>query len=243
MHRPICNLFHHRNTGIDRFQYLGIHRIFGGGVGTSHFSLLFRPLLGGCYYAYAWERERERERERESVCVCVFLISSNLPATPTHTPLLCAPWHTVVQARKNVIDNVHMQYYIAADTKTETQRFLELATAIIKINKTVKINLPATGNTHPPCLEPHKIWAKYSFHLFSGMCNRDGFQPKRKVCPVSCCGRTEDVSLMNSELLNCRKLLKIDVGKYIIPELGQLCKQISVFHEIDIESQKENGCG
>ena len=49
--------------------------------------------------------------------------------------------------------------------------------------------------------------------------------------------------IMDSELLNCRKLLKIDVGKYVIPELGQLCKQISVFHEIDIESQKENGCG
>ena len=34
-----------------------------------------------------------------------------------------------------------------------------------------------------------------------------------------------------------------DVGKYVIPELGQLCKQINVFYEIDIESQKENGCG
>ena len=46
---------------------------------------------------------------------------------------------------------------------------------------------------------------------------------------------------MDSELLNCLKLLKIDVGKYVIPELDQLCKQISVFHEIDIERQKENG--
>ena len=46
---------------------------------------------------------------------------------------------------------------------------------------------------------------------------------------------------MDSEFLNCGKLLKIDVGKYIIPELGQMCKQISVFHEIDIESKKENG--
>ena len=45
---------------------------------------------------------------------------------------------------------------------------------------------------------------------------------------------------MDSELLNCRKLLKIDVEKYVIPEL---CKQISVFHEIDIESQNENGYG
>ena len=47
---------------------------------------------------------------------------------------------------------------------------------------------------------------------------------------------------MDSELLNCRKLLKIDVGKYVIPELGRLCKQIGVFfYEIDIESQNENG--
>ena len=46
---------------------------------------------------------------------------------------------------------------------------------------------------------------------------------------------------MDSGLHNCRNLLKTDVGKYIIPELGQICKQISFFHEIDIESQKENG--
>ena len=46
---------------------------------------------------------------------------------------------------------------------------------------------------------------------------------------------------MDSELLSCLKVLKIDVGKYVIPKLGQLCKQISVFHEIDIERQKENG--
>ena len=61
---------------------------------------------------------------------------------------------------------------------------------------------------------------------------------KGKTCPVSLCRQTEDVSFMESELLNCRKLLKIDVGKYGIPELGQLRKQISVFHEIDIESMK-----
>ena len=46
---------------------------------------------------------------------------------------------------------------------------------------------------------------------------------------------------MDSELLSCLKSLKIDVGKYVIPELGQLYKQISVFHEINIESQRENG--
>ena len=61
---------------------------------------------------------------------------------------------------------------------------------------------------------------------------------KGKTCPVSFCRQTEDVYFMESELLNCRKLLKIDVGKYGILELGQLRKQISVFHEIDIESMK-----
>ena len=29
---------------------------------------------------------------------------------------------------------------------------------------------------------------------------------------------------MDSELLNCGKLLKIDVANYVIPELGQLFK-------------------
>ena len=32
MHRPFCDFFfQHRNTGIRRFQYLGIGRIIGGG--------------------------------------------------------------------------------------------------------------------------------------------------------------------------------------------------------------------
>ena len=75
------------------------------------------------------------------------------------------------------------------------------------------------------------------------MCNRDGFQPKQKKCQVSCSCEAGDAPFMDSELISCLKLLKIDVGKYVIPELGKLCKQISVFHEIDIESQKENGCG
>ena len=29
---------------------------------------------------------------------------------------------------------------------------------------------------------------------------------------------------MDSELLNCEKLLKVDVANYVIPELGQLFK-------------------
>ena len=66
------------------------------------------------------------------------------------------------------------------------------------------------------------------------MCNRDGFHPKRKNVS-SVVLQSEDVFFMASELLNCRKWLK---G---IPELGHLYKQIRVFHEMDIESQKENG--
>ena len=127
------------------FQYLGIDRIIGGQAISK--LLLSRPLLGGCSYAYACVRE--------TVCMCVSV--PILPAAPTHTPVQCAARHTMVQARKNVIDNVHVQYYMAADTE-KTYRCLELATAIIKINyKLIKINLPATGNTSPPYLEPHKI--------------------------------------------------------------------------------------
>ena len=59
-----------------------------------------------------------------------------------------------------------------------------------------------------------------------------------KMCQVSCSYETGDAPFVDSELLSCLKLLKIDVGNYVILELGQLCKQISVFHEIDIESKK-----
>ena len=47
---------------------------------------------------------------------------------------------------------------------------------------------------------------------------------KGKMCPFSCYRQTEDVSFMGSELLNCGKLLKIDVANYVIPELGLLFK-------------------
>ena len=43
---------------------------------------------------------------------------------------------------------------------------------------------------------------------------------KGKMCPFSCYRQTEDVSFVGSELLNCGKLLKIDVANYVIPELG-----------------------
>ena len=49
-------------------------------------------------------------------------------------------------------------------------------------------------------------------------------QKKGKMCPFSCYRQTEDVSFMGSELLNCGKLLKIDVANYVIPELGLLFK-------------------
>ena len=75
------------------------------------------------------------------------------------------------------------------------------------------------------------------------MCNRDGFQPKRKNVSSFVKLWRGDAPFVDSELLSCLKLLKIDVGNYVILELGQLCKQISVFHEIDIESKKENGYG
>ena len=64
-----------------------------------------------------------------------------------------------------------------------------------------------------------------------------------KMCQVLCSCEAGDAPFVDSELLSCLKLLKIDVGNYVILELGQLCKQISVFHEIDIESKKENGYG
>ena len=59
-----------------------------------------------------------------------------------------------------------------------------------------------------------------------------------KISPVSCCRQTEDVSFMDSELLNCRNLLKKDVGKYFTPELGQLCKQRSVFMKSILKVKK-----
>ena len=140
MHRPICDFFfHHRNTGIGRFQYLGIDRIIWGAGAISKL-LLSCPLS---------------EAAPTPLCMrcMVFLfpfVSSNLPATPTHTPQRGSAYSG------NVIDNVHVQYCIAAVTE-KMEICLELATAITKINKTGKINLPATGNTHPPCLESHKI--------------------------------------------------------------------------------------
>ena len=64
-------------------------------------------------------------------------------------------------------------------------------------------------------------------------------------CDFFCSCEAGNTPFIDSELLNCLKLLKIevDVGNYVIQELSQLCKQVSVFHEIDFESQKENGYG
>ena len=46
---------------------------------------------------------------------------------------------------------------------------------------------------------------------------------KGNMCPFSCCRQTEDVSFIDSEFLNCRKWLTIDVGKYVIPEYWVKC--------------------
>ena len=62
-------------------------------------------------YAYACERE--------SVCMCAYVPNYLIyyPSNPSTHTNQCAPWYTVVQARKNVLDNVHVQYYITADTE------------------------------------------------------------------------------------------------------------------------------
>ena len=76
------------------------------------------------------------------------------------------------------------------------------------------------------------------------MCNRDGFQPKRKNLASFVLPSNRGCVFYGFGITQLSKLLlKIDVGKDVIPELGQLCKQISIFYEIDIESQKENGYG
>ena len=81
------------------FQYLGIDRIIGG---AGHFKITAVP-------PPAW-RLLLRLCVCERECVYLFpIISSNLPATPTHTPVQCAARHMVEQARKNVIDNVHVR--------------------------------------------------------------------------------------------------------------------------------------
>ena len=84
MHQPICDFFfHHRNTAIGRFQYLGIDRITGGPQAISKW-LLSCPLLGGCSYAYA--------------CVRFCSQLSHLISQPpqhTHTPAQCMTLHTV----------------------------------------------------------------------------------------------------------------------------------------------------
>ena len=94
---------------------------------------------------------------------------------------------------------------------------------------------PTRNREHPPSLfgAAQNLSASRNILLtdFQVCVKEMASSQKGKNCPVSCCRQTEDVSYMDSELLNCRKLLKIDVGKYVTPELGQLCKQISVCHE------------
>ena len=203
------------------------------------------PLLGG--FSYTHMRERERERERESVCVCLFLfpitcISSIPPATPTHThqcnARLGIRWckekcnrhcTCTILYRFGHSENAEMfgacynYYQNQQDSKSKPTRNWEYPPSLFGAAQ----NLSASRNI--------------LFIYFQVCVTRMASSQKGTMCPFSCCRQIEDVSFMDSEFFNCGKLLKIDVGKYIIPELGQMCKQISVFHEIDIESKNENG--
>ena len=85
--------FHHRNT-IDRIIGVGATDHFKIAADTAVLPPAWRLLL----YAYACERER--------VCVCMFVSVPN------------AMWASAYGgARQNVIDIVHVQNYIAADTE------------------------------------------------------------------------------------------------------------------------------
>ena len=169
-------------------------------------------------------------RWTHGIYVCVFLfpiISFNLPATPTHThqrnthfgigQCTCT---TLYRCRH--WENVEM--FGACNSYHQNQQASK--------------NEPTRIWEHPPSLfgatQNLRASRNIPFTYFQVCVIGMASSQKGKMCPVSCCRQTEDVSFIDSELLNCRKLLKRDVGKYVIPELGQLCKQISVFHEIDI---------
>ena len=236
MHRPICDFFHYRNTGIGRCKYLGTEMIIGG-------HRLFQN-----YYCPApcSEAAPTHMRVCERVCVCVFLfpiISSNLPTTPTHTSAMRASGYGGASKEKcNRQCTLYMYNIISLRTQRKPRDVWSL-----QQNQQDSKNKHTRNWEHPPSLfgAAQNLSASRNIHLTYFQVCVIGMASSQigKMCPVSRCRQTEDVSFMDSELLNCRKLLKIDVGKYGIPELGQLCKQISVFHEIDIESQKDNGYG
>ena len=92
----------------------------------------------------------------------------------------------------------------------------------------VSKNKPTRNWEHTPSLfgAAQNLGAKRNilFSYFQVCVTGMASSQKGKMCPFSCYRQTEDVSSMDSELLNCGKLLKIDVANYVIPELGQLFK-------------------
>ena len=113
------------------------------------------------------ERETERDRDQLAVSISNCLDWPCLHATLSPHPPPPSP-HTHTHSHKTVL----------------TQRSTISA---IKINKIVKINLPATGNTYLPCLKPPKIWelVEILFSLiFMYICNRGDFQPDKIWEPV-----------------------------------------------------------
>ena len=96
------------------------------------------------------------EREMKSIISFCFHLCRLLPHAPSPPPP--QPAYSITRDEKC---NEHGTCTILLRSiwLQNVARCLELATVIIKINKIVKVNLPATGNTHPLCLKPHKIWA------------------------------------------------------------------------------------
>ena len=83
MHRPICEFFYHRNTGVGRFQYLGIDKSIGG-----RGEAISKLLLTRCCPAPCSEAAPTPKRMRERVCVCLCSKLSHLTSHPhkhTHT--------------------------------------------------------------------------------------------------------------------------------------------------------------
>ena len=92
----------------------------------------------------------------------------------------------------------------------------------------VSKNKPTRNWEHTPSLfgAAQNLGARRNilFNFFQVCASGMASSQKGKMCPFSCYRQTEDVSFMDSELLNCGKLLKIDVANYVIPKLGQLFK-------------------
>ena len=79
-------------------------------------------------------------------------------------------------------------YNIMSLRTQRKRRDVSACNSYIKINTIVKISLPATGNTHLSLFgAAHDLSASRNIpftDLFSDMCNRDGFQPRRKKVSI-----------------------------------------------------------